>query len=51
MASVVPRVKMTSRVEAALMKRRTFSRAPSKASVARWLSSYTPRCTLAWSRR
>ena len=30
------------------MKRRTRSRAPSKASVASWLSACTPRCTLAW---
>ncbi len=37
MASVVPRMKMISRVEAALRKRRTRSRAPSKASVASWL--------------
>jgi cysteine desulfurase / selenocysteine lyase len=34
MASVVPRVKMISRVDAALRNRRTRSRAPSKASVA-----------------
>ena len=47
MASVVPRVKMISRVEAAFRKRRTRSRAPSKASVASWLSVCTPRCTLA----
>jgi len=47
MASVVPRTKTISRVERALMKRRTFSRAPSNKSVASWLSVCTPRCTFA----
>jgi hypothetical protein len=36
-ASVVPRAKTISSADAALMKRATFSRAPSKASVLRWL--------------
>jgi hypothetical protein len=43
--SVVPRVKTISAVEAALMKRRTFSRAPSNAAVERSESACTPRCT------
>jgi hypothetical protein len=48
MASVVPRVKRISRALRALMKRRTVSRAASKAAVASWLRVWTPRCTLAW---
>jgi len=49
--SVVPRVKMTSRVEAAFTKRRTRSRACSNIAVASWLNWCTPRCTLAWCSR
>ena len=39
---------MISFVERAFMKRRTRSRAPSKASVAAWLRACTPRWMLAW---
>ena len=46
MLSVVPRVKMTSWAQAALMCRATARRASSKASVHMLLSRCTPRCML-----
>jgi hypothetical protein len=49
MASVVPRTKTISRGSGALTKRWTVMRARSYAAVARSLSAYTPRCTLAFS--
>jgi hypothetical protein len=39
---------MTSRAEGAFTNARTFSRAPSYASVARSESVYTPRCTFVY---
>ena len=47
MLSVVPRVKMISLVERALMNLRTVSRLASCSSVACWERKCTPRCTLA----
>ena len=47
MLSVVPRVKMTSRVLRALMNWRTVSREASCSSVACWDKKWTPRCTFA----
>ena len=49
MASVVPRTKMISEACFALRKRRTRSRAPSYAAVARSERKCTPRWTLAFS--
>jgi hypothetical protein len=46
MPSVAFRVKMISRRAGAFTNARAFSRAVSKAAVARSASSYTPRCTL-----
>mmetsp|Transcript_44379 Transcript_44379/g.106626 ORF Transcript_44379/g.106626 Transcript_44379/m.106626 type:complete len:201 (+) Transcript_44379:548-1150(+) len=48
-ASVAPRVKITSDRDAALMKPATLSRAPSYESVERTESRCAPRCTLALS--
>ena len=46
-ASVVPRVKITSEVERALIHARTFSRVASRRAVASCATVKTPRCTLA----
>jgi hypothetical protein len=50
MASVVPRVQISSALSAIPKSAATFSRAASNASVARTESECTPRCTLALSR-
>ncbi|MNC65669.1 hypothetical protein D3C75_1159850 [compost metagenome] len=50
-ASVVPRVQITSWLRGALIKRATVSRAASKARVARPLRAWAARCTLALSAR